>query len=101
MIAKMGVAAVLLLVAGCAAIPNVEYHQLGPGPHHDNWVPFHLTDSIVVIGAPVTTKPDGDAGAPPVDLVRRVVAARWHNAIRSPSPSRRPTCAAPPTPSNP
>ncbi len=72
MIVRLAATATLALVASCATVPTVDYHQLGPGARNDKWVPFHLTDSIVVIGAPIAKAADG-AAAPPVDLSPVVV----------------------------
>ncbi len=72
MIVRATTVAALMVLAGCATVPNVDYHQLGPGVRNDAWLPFRLTDSIIVIGAPGTPAKDGDA-APPIDLVRQTV----------------------------
>ncbi len=91
------ITAVLALLGGCAAVPTVVYHQVAPGVRGDTWVPFRLTDSIVVIGAPGAAHGD-DSAAPPVDLAHHVVycprervrarrggggADRRHDALRA------------------
>jgi hypothetical protein len=65
----------LAALAGCATVPNVDYHAMTTGTHHDSWVPFRLTDSLIVVG----TRPEkpsedasgvarGDVFAPPLSL---------------------------------
>lgn len=61
-------------LAGCAVVPTVEYHRLSERVSHDTWVPFRLTDSAIVLGAPVSKSDfdndDSKAGdfAPPLSL---------------------------------
>jgi hypothetical protein len=73
----------LLMVSGCAATPSVRFHALGPAstdaaPDRDNWIPFRLTDSTIVLGAAQAPPAMSDpvAIASPIGLERLVVTCQ-------------------------
>jgi hypothetical protein len=61
-------------LAGCTTVPKVDYHVMTAGPAHDDWVPFRLSDSVIVLGIPAKSDKDdagaehGDGYVPPVSL---------------------------------
>jgi hypothetical protein len=64
----------LVGLASCAAVPNVDYHVMGAGQAHDDWVAFRLSDSVIVVGTPPKSAKDdadishGDGYGPPLSL---------------------------------
>lgn len=42
--------AAALLLAGCTAAPQVDYHLLSDRPRSDRWIPYELTDTRIAIG---------------------------------------------------
>lgn len=58
------------LLAGCAAVPSVDFHRLAAGSHPDTWTLFQLTDTVMVVGSPTGVSDSGKADglSPPVSL---------------------------------
>jgi hypothetical protein len=52
MTGKLAILGLTALLAGCAATPRVVYHSLDESRRADNWVPYRLTDTTVVVGGP-------------------------------------------------
>jgi hypothetical protein len=88
MIRNLTIVGGLALLAGCASPPRVVYHTLDEPRHADNWVPYRLTDTTIVVGGPAAkdgvAQADGSRPGQPMSL--EAVTAKCSAGACAPTP---------------